>query len=243
MSYVAPEHKTGSDRAAAVASAKPQLWTIRNKRYAVPESFVARHPGGMDAITLGRGRNCTELFESYHSLSDKPDRLLEAWFVEDVQPGDPDYDTTFDWDVDRARFYADLKHEARLFFAGRSHKADWRKWAVVLTSAALAALCFVRGFVGGRWWAPLLLPWLYWLGPACMLHDGAHFALSTLPAVNRVAAALGSYHMGVWAWYHQHGAASSCASCLFLTLPFFCCSGGPPRAHQHAGPRPRSAGL
>ncbi len=127
MKHVAPEHKTGSDRAAATASAKPLLWTIRNKRYAVPESFVARHPGGVDAITLGRGRNCTELFESYHSLSDKPDALLAAWFVEDARPGDADFDTTFDWDGDRARFYAELKREARAFFAGRSHKADWFK--------------------------------------------------------------------------------------------------------------------
>lgn len=165
---------------------------------------MARHPGGVDAIRLGQGRNCTELFESYHSLTDKPDAMLASFFVENAQPGDADFDTTFDWDSDKALFYADLKREARAFFAGRSHKATWEKWAVVLSLAALCALVFVFGFLRGRWWGPVLLPVLYWLGPACMLHDGAHFALSSWPLVNRACAALGSYHMGVWAWYHQH---------------------------------------
>ena len=62
----------------------------------------------------------------------------------------------------------------------------------------------VFGFLRGSWWAPVLLPILYWLGPAQMLHDGAHFALSRFPSVNRAAASLGALHMGVWAWYHQH---------------------------------------
>ncbi len=205
VTHVAPPHKLGQDRGAAATSARPLLWTIRNKRYAIPASFVERHPGGVDAITLGKGRNCTELFESYHSLTDRPDAMLGQWFVEDAKQGDADYDTTFDWAGDKALFYTDLKREARAFFAGRSHKASPQKWAVVLGFAALACLTYVFGFLRGRWWAPMLMPCLYWLGPACMLHDGAHFALSSNPMVNRVCAAVGSLHMGVWAWYHQHG--------------------------------------
>ena len=30
-------------------------------------SFVGRHPGGVDQIMLGTGRDVTQLFESYHS--------------------------------------------------------------------------------------------------------------------------------------------------------------------------------
>ena len=29
-------------------------------------SFVARHPGGMEQIMMGAGRDITQLFESYH---------------------------------------------------------------------------------------------------------------------------------------------------------------------------------
>lgn len=31
-------------------------------------SFVSRHPGGVDQIMFGAGRDITQLFESYHSL-------------------------------------------------------------------------------------------------------------------------------------------------------------------------------
>ena len=30
--------------------------------------FVSRHPGGVDQIMLGAGRDATQLFESYHKL-------------------------------------------------------------------------------------------------------------------------------------------------------------------------------
>ncbi len=30
--------------------------------------FVARHPGGMEQIMMGAGRDVTQLFESYHPL-------------------------------------------------------------------------------------------------------------------------------------------------------------------------------
>jgi cytochrome b involved in lipid metabolism len=128
------------------------------QRYGVPDSFVARHPGGVDAIMLGKGRNCTELFESYHSLTDKPAQVLAPFFVENAQPGDADFDTSFDWDNDKAAFYAELKSETRKFFAGKSHKATWKKWAVVACFVALCALTFVFGFLRGRWWAPFAMP-------------------------------------------------------------------------------------
>lgn len=47
-----------------------ELWTVHNRRYDM-RGFAAAHPGGAAAIALGRGRNCTELFESYHSLADQ----------------------------------------------------------------------------------------------------------------------------------------------------------------------------
>merc|ERR1719506_1835467 len=43
------------------------LWTVHGKRYDL-SSFMDRHPGGPEALALGRGRDCTVLFETYHSL-------------------------------------------------------------------------------------------------------------------------------------------------------------------------------
>ena len=44
------------------------LWTIHGQNYDLSE-FVSRHPGGKEAILLGRGRDCTALFESYHPFT------------------------------------------------------------------------------------------------------------------------------------------------------------------------------
>ena len=187
-------------------SERPDLWTVRNKRYAISDAFVAAHPGGRDAISLGQGRNCTELFESYHSLSDKPSAMLAKFYVEDAQPGDADYDDSWDWAPTLTPFYTELKASVRTYFESRnlSHKAKWSKLFIAVSLAVLCALVYFGGFVQGYWWAPFALPLLYWAGPACLLHDGSHFALSSYPAVNSALARLGSYHMDLFAWYHQH---------------------------------------
>lgn len=200
-------HVIMGSKTEAVQGEKRLPWTIRNKRYAIPESFIARHPGGAESILLGEGRNCTELFESYHSLStEKPWAMLKQWYIEDAQKGDPDYEDAFDWEADKTPFYTELKAAVRNYFLERgiSHKATWTKMGIVLGFVLLTALVYVFGYLKGHWWAPLLLPWCYWLGPACLLHDGTHFALSKFPWVNKVLSRLGSFHMGSWAWYHQH---------------------------------------
>ena len=48
---------------------KSELWNIYGKPYDL-EEFVHRHPGGVNAIELGKGRDCTALFESYHPFTD-----------------------------------------------------------------------------------------------------------------------------------------------------------------------------
>ena len=46
-----------------------RMWYIHGVAYDL-EEFVERHPGGVEAIRLGRGRDCTALFESYHAFSE-----------------------------------------------------------------------------------------------------------------------------------------------------------------------------
>ena len=49
-------------------SPKEILWTIHGEDYDLND-FIHRHPGGKEAILLGRGRDCTALFESYHPFT------------------------------------------------------------------------------------------------------------------------------------------------------------------------------
>ena len=45
--------------------------------------FVAA--GGRTHLELSRGRDVTELFESYHALVDAPHQMMSKWLVEDQE--------------------------------------------------------------------------------------------------------------------------------------------------------------
>lgn len=180
-------------------------------------------------ITLGVGRNCTEMFVSYHSMSDRPERMLEAWYVGDAQVGDADYVDLFEWRT--TPVYDELKRQVRAYFGGRSYKvcqgarvsdqggqcahppraghryapphltrakhaqATPAKWAMLALFTSLAIITYALLFVRGYYASLVLLPWLYWMGPASMLHDGTHFSLSRSPRVNAFCAWFGLLHM------------------------------------------------
>ena len=59
-----------SDVAMAKSQSSQDLWFIHGNGYDLKE-FVERHPGGKEAILLGRGRDCTALVESYHPFSNQ----------------------------------------------------------------------------------------------------------------------------------------------------------------------------
>lgn len=63
-----------SDVAMSKAVTSDKIWWIHGNGYDLSK-FVERHPGGKEAILLGRGRDCTALFESYHIFSN------EHWYV------------------------------------------------------------------------------------------------------------------------------------------------------------------
>lgn len=60
--------------------AKEHIWTVHGRDYDLRE-FVDRHPGGKEAIELGRGRDCTALFESYHPFTEQHHVVLQKYHV------------------------------------------------------------------------------------------------------------------------------------------------------------------
>ena len=48
----------------------PMVWLIHGKEYDLND-FVSRHPGGKESILLGRGRDCTAMFDSYHAFTNQ----------------------------------------------------------------------------------------------------------------------------------------------------------------------------
>ncbi|XP_071447528.1 cytochrome b5-related protein-like [Hetaerina americana] len=58
------------------------LWRIHNQLYDLTD-FVKIHPGGADWLTLTKGTDITEAFESHH-LSERPSRMLERFRVREA---------------------------------------------------------------------------------------------------------------------------------------------------------------
>ena len=200
------EQRAPSGTSMAAADHLANLWTVHNKRYNLGP-FVKAHPGGVDAILLGKGRNCTELFESYHSLSDERlvRKTLECYFVEDAPPGAPDHDVHFDWQS--SPFYDALKLRVRAHFAENKywngHRAPLRQW-VQLVGLTIVSVIVLSRFTQGSFTAMCLFPFCYWWGPSPCMHDGGHFSLSHRPWLNRLMAHIGGAHMSLFSWQYQH---------------------------------------
>jgi cytochrome b involved in lipid metabolism len=79
-----------SDKVIAKSSEQFQreslLWWIHGKGYDL-DDFVRRHPGGTEAILLGKGRDCTALFESYHAFTQPHAKaVLEKYATQSRKP-------------------------------------------------------------------------------------------------------------------------------------------------------------
>lgn len=182
------------------------VWIIHGRRYDL-RPYLDRHPGGIPALEMGRGRDCTELFESYHSMSDMPARMLAQFEIPDAPVAEgPEF---FDWD--QTPFYDALKQRARAYFRAigggmRAHKAPPVAIALhalwlLLTGASLAAWAL------GHWYALVTLPLFYWIGPSNLLHSGAHNSLSVHPRWNRFWSYVGSAFISIFMWERQHNIA------------------------------------
>ncbi|KAF7998118.1 hypothetical protein HCN44_009516 [Aphidius gifuensis] len=59
------------------------LWRINNRLYNLDE-FINNHPGGAQWISLTKGTDITELFETHH-LSNKAENMLPKFYVRDAK--------------------------------------------------------------------------------------------------------------------------------------------------------------
>jgi hypothetical protein len=78
------------------------LWRVHDKLYDLSD-FIERHPGGKDWISLTKGIDITEQFETHH-ITEKAEQLLKKYYIRDaVEPRN--YKITFD----NNGFYMTLK--------------------------------------------------------------------------------------------------------------------------------------
>ena len=170
-----------------------QLWKIHGHYYDL-EAFLARHPGG-DVIELGRGRDCTELWESVHLLSDTPRTLLARFRVEPPVDAEPELNI-YEWQADG--FYSTLRRRVREHFDGTDGKATpayFVRWGLLVAAWA--------GFlVLGLWQGSIVFAILAGLTIEILdntvSHDGSHNAVSRKSWINKLA----SYTQYIYFWAH-----------------------------------------
>ena len=158
--------------------------------------------GGRTHLELSRGRDVTELFESYHALVDAPNTMMSKYLAED-QEDVPQL--SFDWcgcattrrdsprpllipgaRLDRSKqpIYADLKRKVRAYFGEEGikrgdHKCTWAAWARYMFFSFMF-LVSLHAWINGKWWSLIGMPWFYWVGPSGLMHSGSHSALSKM---------------------------------------------------------------
>ncbi|XP_015115058.1 cytochrome b5-related protein [Diachasma alloeum] len=81
------------------------LWRINDRLYDLT-NFVKKHPGGSEWLTITKGTDITELFESHH-LTDKAEKLLPKFYIREA--AEP---RAIPWTFDKNGFYKKFKERA-----------------------------------------------------------------------------------------------------------------------------------
>ena len=184
-------------------------WKIHGKNYDL-RKFVERHPGGQDIILMTQGKDCTELFESYHTFTNKHKQILDKYYIKDV----PDYKSDFDWD--NTPFYDECKAAVKKYFSPkgtesigeitRNSKIPW-KYAFGYFIGFLLMLYSFYLLCTGDFYAIFHFPVLYWIIGGDFMHTGSHYGISTHPFINKSLQYVGNFNCQyhIWNFFHVIG--------------------------------------
>lgn len=188
---------------------KDGVWTIHGRKYDLT-SYADQHPGGAWALQLGRNRDCTGLFESYHVMADmsKLEKIMARYELPESKTQNIEKDPRGNSTglVFRDAFHQDVKQMARDYFKekGISHKMKWWTFICVLLTISAefaSAVLVLYGYRVGL----VLMPFFGWLLTGNVAHEASHFALSKRPWVNSLfAASSAPMFFNSTGWYIQH---------------------------------------
>lgn len=156
--------------------------------------------GGESFILIGRGRDCTELFESVHTLTNREmNKFIEPYLV----PNAPEFEDYFSWNSQG--FYSKLKSIVKEHLQGQNYKATNFYWAKVVTLAILAIFLF-REFYKGNLFYSFLYGMVIKMISFNILHDGSHGAISKKGWINEYSSIIWNSFVfwGHWLWLQHH---------------------------------------
>ena len=181
------------------AAVPSHVWRIHGRDYDLT-SFVSEHPGG-PMILLGKGSDCTMLFETYHALNQPRKRLRTHDVTPDgINPPVPPCPSPFLVEV-----HAMVKEHfaGKGKFAHKAHACQLASMALLLAAELAAAFWWL---VARSWWAGLLAGFLNYLIMVNLGHDGSHGALSGRRWLNVLGHFVGvaPWVTGHYTWWMQH---------------------------------------
>lgn len=171
-------------------------WVIHGVSYDLT-NFMHRHPGGREAIELGKGRSdCTALFESYHPFTTQHEQVLQKYKV----GTQPTYTRDVFYDVLRERVRQTLQEHG--LDPDRDRTAPPARVAYymgVTVCLGIAATAHVKGSMIGSFFLAVF-GWLI----GALGHDAGHFAVSHVPLINDICVWAMSFLCNPILWQHQH---------------------------------------
>mmetsp|Transcript_10554 Transcript_10554/g.25783 ORF Transcript_10554/g.25783 Transcript_10554/m.25783 type:complete len:856 (-) Transcript_10554:192-2759(-) len=181
-----------------------RLWIVGGNLYDLGD-YAARHPGGKAAIMLGRGRDATALFLSYHPFTEKHLKILKKYEVTNCLEGSTPRYKVQGTGLESDKFYNTLcKRVAKVLKeagvdASVASPSRWAYYIIVMAGTYWS----YRGYIRGNAVMTLLFAVGSWLMGA-MGHDASHFAISHRPWVNHLCLSGMAFLCSPILWLNQH---------------------------------------
>ncbi|EGC31437.1 hypothetical protein DICPUDRAFT_39933 [Dictyostelium purpureum] len=183
------------------------IWIIVDGKVYDITKWLPIHPGGKEALLLAAGRDCTNLFESYHPMSDKPQSIIGKFEIGYISSYEhPKY-------VQKSKFYSDLKQRVREYF--QKTNQDPQLSVGIMTRMTLVytlVFCtyYLAHFVTQNFYLSCLFAICYAIANSLfslhMMHDACHLSITHNPMVWKLMGASFDFLTGAsfYAWCHQH---------------------------------------
>lgn len=182
---------------------KQSLWKIHNHFYDL-SAFLKKHPAGEHILLLGKGHNCTELFESVHSLSPiNIKRMLRPYLVKQLAMEKEN--VNFEWKEDG--FFYEVSRRVKKYFkdANIDYKATVSFWLWLIPAALLWMVCFSLWITSSNILLAMLTGFLGTSLGFSLFHSASHNALSKKPWINKWFTFLwGDFHGFYYPLWMQH---------------------------------------
>lgn len=188
---------------------KDDCWVAVDGRVYDITSWIPKHPGGEDVLTLTAGRDITNMFESYHPFSgEMPTIILKKYYVCDIAETElPKYTT-------KSPLYGEMRKRIGEYF--NKEKIDHKSSVAIVGRIAFIYLALFVSYYFSHHiqfssiFVTILTAILYGVAQTLfsmhVLHDASHCGITHKPFLWKYIGVSFDFLVGgsYFAWLHQH---------------------------------------